>query len=130
MAALGTLLTWVCAAIVALPLAPCAFIASACHHGPADAAATSQPARSCCAQHSEPAAPDSDQPREKPCSGECCKLSPYVPPLEKVALDAHPLALVAVLPALEDAVAATSHASDAALPPPGSLQILHCQWSL
>ena len=121
---------WICLAIVALPLSPCAFFSSACcgnEHAAASEAVSAE--RPCCAKHSEPANQPIQGGDGNSCQHECCKLSPFVPAAVPVMHDA-PLMLAAVVlpPDVSSAVisprelARDLHAE--AIP----LTILHCQW--
>ncbi len=129
MHSLGTSLVWLCTLIVALPLSPCAFFASAScqHESTAESAVVAEPIKPCCAQHRAPVKRPADH--GKPCESECCRLSPFVPVAEKAFVDAQPLALVSApeLAALPVRPLAPPSAVMAEAPP---LQILHCQWRL
>lgn len=130
MNALGTVLVWISAAIVALPLSPCAFFSSACcgHKQAAQAEEVAHDAeRPCCAQHEPPAKPADDGEHERPCSSVCCQVSPFVP-AEQVVVDAHPWAMLAALSPLADAPIENVAAQPLVLRPPIPLQVLHCQW--
>ncbi len=124
----GTALVWVCAAITALPLAPCAFFPSDCreHSAVAKSEVAADAQRPCCAEHAAPAKQNDDHDSD-PCSGECCRLSPFVP-VEKVPLDGHLWALFVMLPAVADAAGEHLTVAPVVLRPPVSLQVLHCQW--
>jgi hypothetical protein len=129
----GRVVVWVCAAVVALPLSPCAFFSIACctHDVPAAAEVAQASQRPCCAQHSEPARqPSPKHPQKKPCSGDCCRVSPFTKGGEKLVLPAIAPALLAVLPHFDvasvgDAMLPASAASQLV-----SLRVLHCQWRL
>ncbi len=131
MHALGTTLVWLCMVTVAFPLSPCAFLASPCHvkQDAAEPQAATEPVRSCCAEQSVPA----EQPAPgngEPCRGDCCRLDPIAPGVEKPLAEAQPLMAFDMLP-LPNALAISpvAHASfTIAEAPP--LQILHCQWRL
>ena len=135
MHALGSSLVWLCTLIVALPLSPCAFFASACcqHEAALETALLAEPVKPCCAQHSAPQhGTPVKQPADnsQPCQSECCRLSPFVPVAEKVLLDAQPelFAGVAVeIVSLPVGPLALPSAPLAEAPP---LRILHCQWRL
>jgi hypothetical protein len=140
---MGTTIVWICMLIVALPLSPCAFFSNACcQHEKAspEAAAANEacanPERACCAHHSESSGQSklveqsAPQHSQQPCKAECCRLSPFVPPVVKVAFDAQPLALAVALPqpiAVYSSPLEVPSLPLAAAPP---LQILHCQWRL
>ncbi len=135
MHALGTSLVWLCTLIVALPLSPCAFFASAsCRNEPAiESALLSEPVSSCCAQHGGPEKQPGDRPLDEegmPCQGECCRLSPFVPLAEKVLVDAQPLAVASALPQVVALPARPLALPGAVLAEAPPLQILHCQWRL
>src|SRR4051812_42398728 len=118
MHALGTTLVWVCMLIVALPLSPCAFVSVGCcrHESAAKAEARAladaecceveaADVASCCAHHqaSSGQAPADETPAQRdgqPCKTDCCRLSPFVPSLAKVLLDAQPLVLAYSVPQL------------------------------
>jgi len=122
---------WICLAIVALPLSPCAFFSSAC--GGTVHAAQAEPVsaeRSCCAEHSKPAS-EPVQGDEDSCPQDCCKLSPFVPPAVPVVHDAPQLlAMVAILPEVSSAVSSPRELERdlpaVAIP----LHVLHCQWRI
>jgi hypothetical protein len=126
---------WICLAIVALPLSPCAFFSSACcgsEHA-ADTQAISQmpvsAERPCCAKHSEPIDKPVQGEDSNSCQHECCKLSPFVPPAVPVMHDAPlMLAMVALPPEVSSAVSSPREFERdlpaVAIP----LNLLHCQW--
>jgi hypothetical protein len=129
----GSVLAWVCAAVVALPLSPCAFFSSTCCHKAeaGETASADQAAeRPCCAEHSQPVERPAKQDREQPCQGDCCLLSPFAQTAEKVVL-ASPLAIVALAVGPSDvSPAGEAFLPTSAAPQPLSLQVLHCQWRL
>ncbi|MEX0677531.1 MAG: hypothetical protein WD063_10680 [Pirellulales bacterium] len=126
----GTVLVWICACIVALPLSPCAFFTGAhCRREQAAKADLAPaPARSCCAGHNEPARPPSQPHRKQPCPSDCCRTSPIAPTSEKLVLASQPVALFAVPPQFGDSTVGGIAPSAIAAPQPLSLHILHCQW--
>jgi hypothetical protein len=126
----GTLLAWILTAIVALPLSPCAFIASADCQIPAKATVevAQQPARSCCADSTQPAERPSHQEQQKPCAGDCCRLSPFGPTVEKLVHAAPPLVASMVWPHVESSWSGDVVCPAAALEPSLPLHVLHCQW--
>lgn len=128
MSTLSTLVTWVCAAVVSLPLAPCAFITEKCcpDEVPTQAAAP-QPAGSCCADHAKPVDLPSGDHEPDPCSGRCCQLSPYVQ-LEKQIVDLAPLGQPALISTVDEAPLGQPVAVAVSLGEPISLQVLHCRW--
>lgn len=130
MRALSRTTVWVCLAIVALPLSPCAFFSSACC-GEEQAVATEvvSPEQPCCAKHAAPVQTPQGGSDGDSCQHECCKLSPFVPsavpvmhdaPLMLAALDFMPMAFSAVSNPCEIA----RDVSAVGIP----LNILHCQW--
>ena len=126
----GMLLVWMLMAIVALPLSPCALIASACYRDLAKATieVAHQPVRSCCADSTQPAERPSHNEPQNPYAGCCCRLSSLGPTVEKVALAAPPLAV-----SMGWAHVAKSSSGDvvsltAALEQSLSLHVLHCRW--
>lgn len=128
MSAAGNVLVWICAALTALPLAPCAFVASGCrgHDEQAAAPAEPQPERSCCT-HEEQLPGDPTEPERSPCQGECCELSPFMPVGDKVVVP--PAVLFVALPIIDDAQSADRDLSSTiAAPAKLSLNVLHCQW--
>ena len=124
--------------IVALPLSPCAFFSSdCCEHelaSPPEVAvvdeACATPERACCAHHSEPVQHSSPEQGQQPCKAECCRLSPFVPPVAKVTFDAQPLSLAVALPQPIAVYSSPLEVSSLPLPAAPPLQILHCQWRL
>jgi hypothetical protein len=130
MSAPGTVLVWMLTAIVALPLSPCAFIASARCHDPVKATVevAKQPARSCCAQNTQPAEQPAHKERQKPCAGDCCRLSPFGPTVEKLALAAQPLVVSMVWAHLESLWCGDVVSPTAVHEPTLALHVLHCQW--
>lgn len=121
-------LVGICTGVVALPVAPCAFFKSDCRdQQQAKAEATQAPARSCCSAQNEPSrAPDRPQ-REKHCSGECCRISPFTPAGEKLVVGLPSLPTVAAWPVFDDLADGTTPLASA-VSQPLSLNILHCQW--
>lgn len=126
----GTALVWMLTAMVALPLSPCAFIASASCNDPAKATVevAQRPARSCCAHDRQPAEQPVPKERQKPCGGDCCRLSPFGPTVEKPVLAAQPLGLAMVWPHIENAWSVVVISPTAALEPSLPLHVLHCRW--
>lgn len=122
-------LVWFCTLIVALPLSPCAFFASACSPVAAEADRDVQPdVAPCCAEHAPRQSSPMEQRDSHPCERQCCQLSPFVPPAEKVLASA-PLLLMAT--ALADFVVSPASplaAASAPLAETVPIQILHCQW--
>lgn|GEM_PF-3018167 len=120
---------WICLAIVALPLSPCAFFSSACCGS--ERAPQAEPVsaeRPCCVKHSEPSSTPV-QDGNNSCQHECCKLSPFVPPVSPVMHDASlMLAMVVIPPEVTSVVSSPRDLerdlSTAAIP----LNLLHCQW--
>jgi hypothetical protein len=124
----GRLLAWTCAAVVALPLSPCAFFWSTfCRHEPAGTLVSfsADAPRTCCKGHSEPAQRPTPA-REKPCEGDCCKISPYTTSGEEhLGLSLAPAAAVV---SFGDAPAPGAILSASVVPRPLALHVLHCQW--
>jgi hypothetical protein len=120
---------WICLAIVALPLSPCAFFSSDCCG--TEHAQRSEPIsaeRPCCAKHSEtsstPVQGDSDS-----CQHECCKLSPFVPPTSPVMHDAPLMLAMVALPSEVSSVVSSPREFDRhLLAETIPLNLLHCQW--
>ena len=128
MSAPGKLLAWLCAGIVAMPLSPCAFLMDACHaraHQAASAKAAAL-AGSCCAKNRERPA---DRPaREAPCRGDCCRVVPLVPSVEKPASQLPAPALAAGLADSHDFASGPLLPVEGSAGRPHSLHVLHCQW--
>jgi hypothetical protein len=126
----GRVVVWVCAAVVALPLSPCAFFSTAACRG--KQAATEQVARTserpCCAQHTRPLDQPTEPKREKPCRGECCLLSPFAQTGDKLVLESPALTVLSVLPHFDGTPSAEATFLTSAAAQPLSLHILHCQW--
>ena len=112
--------------IVALPLAPCAFVSSVCNQHSATSEAD-VPAKSCCAEHSAPAEKPANG-GEQPCGGDCCRLSPFVKSAVKVSFDAPALLTAVVLPQIDVPAIRPLERSSLPMAAAISLQILHCQW--
>ena len=141
MHAFGTTLVWVCMLIVALPLSPCAFVSVGCcrHESAAKAEAATladeecceadaSDVASCCAHHRAPADETPAKPDGQPCKTDCCRLSPFVPSLAKVLVDAQPLVLAHSVSQLVALPAGWLALPSSALIKAVPLRILHCQW--
>lgn len=123
----GRVLVSICAAVVTLPLSPCAFVAAACkgHELQAKREAAQAPQRSCCS--SQPADEPSQPQPSKPYSGECCRISPFTKTGETVDLGLAAAALT-ILTHVDVTPTGDAPFLPVAVPQPLSLHILHCQW--
>lgn len=123
----------ICALLVALPMAPCAWIAQGCPFESAGLLAGEQAAKpSCCRNHRPADSSSSNEAPAKPCTRDCCKVRSLPPVAEKVLADQ-----VLVLPLLASIdvsgdcptlIGIGGGPQTPAVDPP--LQILHCQWRL
>jgi len=139
MQALGTTLIWVCMLIVALPLSPCAFVSVGCCPYNATAeeesvaaadctAADASDVPPCCAHHQAPTGQAPVKQGDRSCKTDCCRLSPFVPSLAKVLLDAQPLVLAHSVPQRVALPAGWLALPSSTLIEAVPLRILHCQW--
>lgn len=126
---LSRTVVWICLAIVALPLSPCAFFSSACCGAAhATAAEPVSAERPCCAKHSESAGKPVQRDNDS-CQHECCKLSPFVPPAAPAMNDAPLMLALVVLPSEVTSVVSSPRELERDLPAAAiPLNILHCQW--
>ena len=128
MSAPGTVLVWICAGIVALPLSRCAFFTGDCHQHQPQAKTDAAPERFCCAHGDEPAPRPSQPDRENPCTSDCCRTSPFAPASEKLIVAPPPVELLAMLPRCDNSATGGIAVVTTAVWQPLSLNILHCQW--
>jgi hypothetical protein len=133
-----TLLASTCMALVALPITPitpCALLPGVCsaHESAADAPEASVPRSCCSADYDEGSTASHDvsshDKQGGPCSRGCCRLSSIAPVVEKVAFEPSQVWAHVFVPTTVDSTNRDRPApSMELLPPPLTLQSLHCLW--
>jgi hypothetical protein len=128
MGAASQSLTWMCAFLATLPIAPCALVGGPCDR-PAKTASIDEtpPAHSCCAERASQAPSHSQGHPATPCPRACCRVNPIAPKVHQVMIEASALApsfVVAVRGQIDFAVAKPT----SPLLPAESLQSLRCLW--